>query len=962
MALRLHLPDVVLPTRLPLSTYRLQLNRQFTFNDARSIVDYLHDLGVGDCYTSSYLAAVPGSPHGYDVADPTRLNPDIGTDEEYWAWIRALQRREMGHVIDVVPNHMGIAKSANPWWLDVLENGASSRYARCFDIEWRPVKDELADKVLIPVLGDMYGEVLERQELSLRYENGAFAVRYYDETLPIAPDTYPQILEDDLAAWLAAHPGEAADELQSVLTSASHLPPRSSRDADSIATRAREKEIVKRRLADLTARSEEVAALIDGAVRRLNGIAGQPRSFDALDALLNVQSYRLAHWRVASEEINYRRFFDVNQLAALRMEDPAVFEEVHRFVFELVERGAATGLRIDHVDGLFAPGDYLQRLQDRLGPVFVVVEKILSADEQLPQDWPIAGTTGYEFAAVVNNLFVDRRNEKAMDDIYRRFVRDRRGPHTFDDLAYASKKRVLHETMSGDINSLGHQLNRFSERNRHFRDFTLYNLISTLKEVIACFPVYRTYVNERDRVSAHDHRYIVEAIRCAKGRAPGMTSLAFDFIQGLLLKHIGVASTEACQERARFIGKFQQITSPVAAKGIEDTAFYLYGRLLSLNDVGSDPTIFGLDAADVHEWMHRRQERWPAALSATSTHDTKRGEDVRARLNVLSEIPGAWKAAVSKWRALNRRHKTDVGMVAPDPTEEYLIYQTLVGAWPFDESSAAEESFRARMQDYIRKAMREAKTHTSWVNPNEEYEAAVLRFVAAILDRRRSGPFLQAFLPFQARVAELGIYNSLAQLTIKLTAPGIPDFYQGTELWDLNLVDPDNRRPVDYRTRRNALAALKGCTIDGVDGAGDPGRLLERRRDGLVKMFVTTRGLQARAEWREAFEHGTYVPLASSGARRDSVFAFARQAGDRAVVTIAPRLIASLVPDTPAPPIGRGVWGDTRISLAAIAGSMHRFREAFTGAAVQPEMVDGVATLSIATVLERFPVAVLLPA
>ena len=959
LALPLQLLDVVASTRVPLATYRLQLNSEFTFNAARAIVDYLHDLGVGDCYASSYLAAVPGSPHGYDVADPTRLNPDIGTDAEYWSWIDAMHARGMGHVIDVVPNHMGIAKSANPWWLDVLENGPSSRYAKCFDIEWHPIKDELADKLLIPVLGDMYGEVLERQELQLRYETGAFTVHYYEERLPIAPDTYPLILEPDLAPWLAEHPGDAANELQSILTAASHLPARSARDADAIATRAREKEIVKRRLAELTAQSPAVAALIDAAVRRLNGTPDQPRSFDGLDRLLNAQSYRLAHWRVASEEINYRRFFDINQLAALRMEDPAVFDEVHRFIFELVERGAATGLRIDHVDGLFDPGGYLQRLQDRLGPFYVVVEKILGADEQLPRDWPIAGTTGYEFAAVVNNLFVDRRNEKAMDDIYRRFIRDRRDPHTFDDLAYQSKKRILHETMSGDINSLGHQLNRFSERNRHFRDFTLYNLISTLKEVIACFPVYRTYVNERDPVSDHDRRYIGDAVRCAKLRAPGMTSLAFDFIQRLLLKQTSASSAEACEERARFIGKFQQITSPVAAKGIEDTALYLYSRLVSLNEVGSDPTIFGLEPQDVHEWMRRRQERWPAALSTTSTHDTKRGEDVRARIDVLSEIPGAWKAAVARWRTLNRRHKTDVGGLAPDANEEYLLYQTLVGAWPFDADAAALDSFRARMQEYMQKAMREAKAHTSWVNPNEEYESAVMRFVAAILDPRRSGPFLQAFAPFQARVAELGIYNSLAQLAIKLTAPGVPDFYQGTEFWDLNLVDPDNRHPVDYETRRDALTGLRGCATDA---RVDPGELLDRRHDGRVKMFVTARGLRARAQCRELYERGEYRPIEVSGARRDCVFAFARVAGDRAAVTVVPRLIASLMPDAPAPPVGRSVWGDTRLVLGDGAAHGGRFRDAFTGALVSAEELDGVLSLPVAAVLDRFPVAVLLPA
>jgi (1->4)-alpha-D-glucan 1-alpha-D-glucosylmutase len=949
---------LVAGARTPLSTYRLQFNARFTFTDASQIVPYLDELGIGDCYASSYLAAVPGSPHGYDVADPTRLNPDLGADEDYWGWIDALRSRGMGHVLDLVPNHMGIAKSANPWWLDVLENGPSSRFARFFDIEWHPVKDELADKLLIPILGDQYGAVLERQELQLAYANGAFVIKYYDDTLPVAPDTYGIILQDELGPWLASHPGDHGDELQSILTASEHLPPRSSRDPEAIALRAREKEIVKRRLAALAV-SPEVDALIRTCLRRFNGIAGQPRSFDRLDGLLNAQSYRLAHWRVASEEINYRRFFDVNQLAALRMEDPAVFAEVHRFVFELIRRGAATGLRIDHVDGLFAPGDYLQRLQSQLSSdatFYIVVEKILGRDEELSSDWPVHGTTGYEFAAVVNNLFVDRRNERALDDIYRRFVRQ---SLPFDDLVYRSKKRVLHETMSGDINSLGHQLNRFSERNRHFRDFTLYSLISTLKEVIACFPVYRTYVGADgpdQTVSDHDRRYIDQAVQSAKQRTPAVTALVFDFIERLLLKQTRITSSEECEARAKFIGKFQQITSPVAAKGLEDTALYIYNRLLSLNEVGADPMTFGMEPAAVHQWMIQRQQQWPAALSATSTHDTKRGEDVRARLNVLSELPGAWKGTVARWRALNRRFKSEVnGVLAPDGNVEYHLYQTLVGAWPFGHDAASDPCFRERIAAYMMKALREAKVHTSWLSPDEEYERAVTRFVDAVLDRRRSNPFLASFLPFQARVAELGIYNSLAQLVIKVTAPGVPDFYQGTELWDLNLVDPDNRRPVDYTSRQQMLASL-GTDPDILD-------LLEHRTDGRIKMFVMARALAARAEWRDVYEQGAYVPLTTSGAGRDSLFAFARVgAGSSCAITCVPRLFGSLMPDASGPPVGRGIWNGTRVELpSGRVDPKAALRDVFTGAELHAEQVDGRWTLPAAALFERLPVSLLVP-
>lgn len=946
------------PARTPLSTYRLQFNHAFTFRDAQAIVDYLDALGISDCYASSYLKAVPGSPHGYDVADPTCLNPEIGSEEDYDRWIDALKSRGMGHIMDLVPNHMGIAKSANPWWLDVLENGPSSRYARFFDIEWHPVKDELADRVLIPILGDQYGEVLERQELRLTYQQGAFFVRYFEEALPIAPDTYGGIFDAVLEHWLSDHPGPDAEELQSVLTASRNLPSRSERDPEQIAVRSREKEVVKRRLAALADSSPEVASLIDGSVARMNGVAGQPRSFDALDALLNQQSYRLAHWRVASEEINYRRFFDVNQLAALRMEDPAVFEEVHRFVFDLVQRGAVTGLRIDHVDGLFAPEDYLRRLQERCGGdssgaarFFVVVEKILGSGEQLSTNWPVHGTTGYEFSAVVNNLFVDSRNERALDDIYHRFLHERRERLTFQDLVYRTKKQVMHETMSGDINSLGHQLNRFSERNRHYRDFTLYSLITTLKEVIASFPVYRTYITPTDPINDHDRRYIIVAVQNGKRRASGIADVVFDFVERLLLKQTRAATPEECEARARFIGKFQQITSPVAAKGIEDTALYIHNRLVSLNEVGSDPTQFGLEPPAVHAWMSERSERWPSALSATSTHDTKRGEDVRARLNVVSEIPGAWKAAVAKWRALNRRFKTEVkGATAPSPNEEYLIYQTLVGAWPFETDRDTQAAFRDRIVAYMRKAMREAKVHTSWLSPDAAYETAVDHFVHSILDRRRSNLFLQEFEPFQARVAQLGIYNSLAQLAIKITAPGIPDFYQGTEFWDLNLVDPDNRRPVDYARRRERLAGLDATSAE---------ELFANRADGRAKMFVMHRALAARAALRDVYEHGAYVPLDTAGARRDSAFAFARVGGapDAVAITCVPRLLASLTPDG-APPLGRTIWSDTRVELPDRI-SIRVFRDAFTGATIEADEADGRRTLAAQALFERFPVALL---
>jgi (1->4)-alpha-D-glucan 1-alpha-D-glucosylmutase len=951
-------PDTPARPRIPIATYRLQFNSGFTFRAAHGIVDYLHGLGISDCYASSYLRAVPGSGHGYDIADPTALNPEIGTDEEYAAWIDALRQAGMGHILDIVPNHMGIARSANPWWMDVLENGPSSRFARFFDIQWRPIKDELADKVLLPILGDYYGSVLEDQQLALEYRDGAFIVRYGEDWLPLAPDTYPRVLEAVLADWKG---GDAEnDELRSIVTAAQNLPPRSASDVEAITVRSREKEIVKRRLASLVSGNAELQDAIERTLNVFNGIKGQPRSFDRLDALLGEQSYRLSDWHVASEEINYRRFFDVNQLAALRVEDPAVFDEVHKFVLELLARGAPTGLRIDHVDGLFAPHNYLRRLQARAAEVlggdadhaeravYLVVEKILGPDEQLPSDWPVHGTTGYQFAFVVNNLFVDARHERDMDEIYSRFLRAGRSAPSFDDLAYHSRKQIVHATMSGDINSLGHQLNRLSERNRHYRDFTLYSLIAAIKELIACFPVYRTYITAEDEPGAHDRWYVARAVHCATRRAPGL-SRVFDFVQRVLLKQTMASGPEECEERARFIGKFQQITSPVAAKGIEDTAFYVYNRLVSLNEVGGDPMRFGLEPTALHAWLCERQRQWPASLSATSTHDTKRGEDVRARLNVLSEIPGAWKTAVTRWRALNRRFRTDAdGVEAPDPNDEYLIYQTVVGAWPF--APEEQRAFPERLRNYILKAIREAKRHTSWISPNERYETATLRFVDDILDRRR--PFLQAFLPFQARVAELGVYNSLAQLLIKITAPGVPDFYQGTEFWDLALVDPDNRRPVEYDRRRQVLQDVPNLS---------PQELLDARGDGRIKMFVMARALAQRAALREVYDDGRYVPLSVEGEQRSHVFAFARRHGDTVAITCVPRLVGGLLGHQSGPPVGAAVWGGTRILLP---GAMERptpLRDAITGVGLEPQ-ADGDATwLDASAVFGQFPAALLVP-
>jgi (1->4)-alpha-D-glucan 1-alpha-D-glucosylmutase len=951
------------PDAYPFSTYRLQFNSTFTFSDAAAIVDYLHALGVSHCYASSYFKAVPGSMHGYDVADPTQLNPELGDEESYVAWIARLRSHGMGHILDIVPNHMGIACSANPWWQDVLENGANSRYAAVFDIDWTPLKPELKDKVLLPVLGDAYGAVLERQEIQIEYDNGAFRARYHDTLLPIAPGTYDRILTIDKERLLADldEQSDAGIEFLSILTAIRHLPGRHAGDPEQIAERDREKEVVKRRLAALTASCPRVHTHVTDAVRTLNGVAGRPPSFDALDELLGAQAYRLAHWRVAGEEINYRRFFDINELAAIRMEDPSVFERVHAFPFELIHRGYVDGMRIDHVDGLFDPGDYLQRLRHRAAelrasspaasqPFYLVVEKILSSDEELPQ-WPVEGTTGYDFLVKVNGLFVDDRNERAMNDVYERFVRLK---VPYDEITYRGKQLVLRVSMAGELNVLGHRLNLFSERNRHYRDFTLNALTQAMREIIACFPVYRSYVNERDEVSAQDRHAIEYAVRTAKHRNPARPAAVYDFVSDLLLKRAGYISESDRDEHMRFVGKFQQVTSPVTAKGIEDTALYLYNRLVTLNEVGGEPDIFGTTPEALHAWLQHRAARWPHALSTTSTHDTKRSEDVRARLNVLSEMPGAWKQATSRWARFNRRGRSIVDDQSyPSRNEEYLLYQTLLGTWPLDPMSPDEESsYRDRIVAYMLKAMREAKVFTSWLNPSQAHERAMTQFVETALSPDNHA-FREDFSQLHADVARFGMYTSLAQLTIKTCAPGVPDFYQGSELWDFTLVDPDNRRPVDYARRRRLLAELDDdCARSG--RADVAARVLDARDDRL-KLFTTTALLRARQQEYAIFTNGDYNPVEVQGSRRDHVFAFVRAIGDRRVIVAVPRLVATITPHADVQPIGERVWADTE--LRAVAGSTAgSFHNVITDRCVP---VQSSGTMRVADVFERFPVAVL---
>lgn len=984
--------------RIPSATYRLQFNAGFTFSDAAAIIPYLHSLGITDLYSSPYLKAREGSLHGYDILDQNSLNPEIGTEQEYDALITALRQHAMGQIVDIVPNHMCIEGQGNAFWMDVLENGPSSACACFFDIDWHPVKQELENRILVPILGDQYGTVLENGELRLAFEEGAFFVYYYDHKLPVIPKTYSNILTINLDTLEQELSGSAPQfqELMSIITALGHLPLTTELDPERIAERYREKEVIKRRLWNLYQNSSAIKGFIDNNLKTFNGTKNDPHSYDLLDRLLRGQVYRISHWRVATEEINYRRFFDINSLGAIRVEDPTVFEKTHSLIFALIKSGKISGLRIDHADGLRDPEDYLRRLQascfmrmykgavegqpaaendegqtettirekyelivqasPSYKPFFIIGEKILLKSEKLPDDWPVFGTTGYDFINQVNGLFVDSSNAKVFESIYTRFMQHR---VDFHDAVYDKKKLVMQVAMSSEINTLAHYLNRISEQNRHTRDFTLNSLIKSIVEVIANFPVYRTYTNSFE-VSERDRQYIEMTIVKAKRQNPAISGSVFDFIRDvLLLRFPDVMTDDQKQAWLDFVMRFQQITGPVMAKGVEDTAFYLYNRLISLNEVGGSPERFGISLEAFHGQNIERCKSRPLAMLASSTHDTKRSEDVRARINVLSEIPEAWKEGLSRWSRQNRRIKMVVdGKPAPSRNEEYLLYQTLIGSWPFCSPDDDEFGlFRTRIKEYMLKAMREAKVHTSWINPNSLREDAVMYFIDTILKDSPNNHFLHDFGAFQQVTAAGGIVNSLSQTLLKISSPGIPDFYQGNELWDFSLVDPDNRRPVNYSLRKRYLDEL--MQLESSAGQLETAReLVATRNDGRIKLHLTWKALTFRRANRELFETGRYLPLTAGGTFQEQVCAFERSVNNHAILVVVPRLCTNLLPDDGKLPLGAEVWQDTRL-LLPLDTETTSYRNIFTGETLGLDQQDGCLSLGLQRILSVYPVAVL---
>jgi len=843
----------------PSSTYRLQLHAGFTFQDAAGIADYLKDLGISHVYCSPYLQAAPGSMHGYDVVDHERPNDELGGESGLKQFMSKLKELGLGQVLDIVPNHMAIGPYNRYWW-DVLENGPSSRYADWFDIDWHSSEVKLQNKVLIPILGDQYGRILSAGQIKLEQDGDVFRFRYMAHTLPVAPRSLSNVL------WKA---GEFAhdDMLNFIADSFSRLPAPDSTDREIVSARHRDKAVINGLLKRLCEERKEACMAIAQAVYEFN------QNIDALDEMLNQQNYRLAYWRTADQELGYRRFFDVNTLIGLRTEREHVFLATHCRILEWLRNGDLDGVRVDHPDGLRDPQQYFERLRSRAPQAWIIAEKILEPGELLRSSWPIQGTSGYDFMNVCNRLLVRDDGLKEMTNSYREFTNE---PVDFAIVARDKKLNVEHEALGSDVNRLSNLFVEICESNRDRRDYTRVEIRRALREVAACYPVYRTYVvAERDRIIDEDRTYIDKAIACAKENRQDIDPGLFDFIDDVLsLRVRGHLESE-------FLMRFQQFTSPVMAKGVEDTAFYCFNRLVGLNEVGADPGLGGLSIEDFHTYFKTIQTTRPLTMSTLSTHDTKRADDVRARLAVLTEIPGRWKAALRRWSRRNAIFRTGA---YPDRNTEYFLYQTLIGAWPISPE---------RLAAYMEKAVREAKQQTTWTQQNSEFEEALSKFIEGAMG---SSQFISELEGFVATVEAAGRINSLAQTLIKLTAPGVPDTYQGSELWDYSLVDPDNRRPVDYELRRRLLNELES----GIQAQ----EVMRESDSGMPKLWVIHKALHLRHQHADWFGPGAeYLPIAADGPKKDHVVAFMR--GQHFAV-IVPRWSCRL----------HGNWSSTTVNLS----------------------------------------------
>jgi (1->4)-alpha-D-glucan 1-alpha-D-glucosylmutase len=952
------------------ATYRLQLNSGFTLESARAIVPYLAKLGISHIYASPVLRSRPGSTHGYDVVDPTRLDPELGSDASWNALIADLRAHGMGMVLDIVPNHMGVGAD-NPFWDDLFANGPASRYATWFDIDWNTPARGLRGRVLIPILGRERSECVNANEITLAIEDGRFRIRYFDHSFPLDPATLPAVLEHAIAAL--PHDAAPADvgELSAIRRALDALPPRRALSAALVERRQTEAPALLRRLEALAARSSAVERALESAARSFaTGIEGHAR----LEALLDSQVYALVFWRRAAHEINYRRFFDINELVALRMEDPAVFGATHRRIIQWVKDGQLDGLRIDHVDGLRNPRDYLDRLGAAIRQVLagseipIFVEKILSGRERLRAEWPVAGTTGYEFLAQLDAVFVSPDGRAQIERAYRDFLGIRRPELGFHEVAVRSKAFILRGSLASDVQRLARLLAPIARRDARTRALTRAQLSEGIVLLIARLPVYRTYAEAGARSMHEDDRAALERALADARAAALVRAPLLALLHDIFLGDIASLGEERRAERDAFVLRFQQVSGPATAKGIEDTALYRYSPLLSLNEVGADPAGELRDAVGhFHDANIERSTRWPGTMLATSTHDTKRSADVRARINALSEFPGEWARQLAQWERAHRDLKRRVrDKLAPDAQMQYVLYQTLVGLWPTREPGAEERNALCeRVSELARKAAREAKARTSWTDPDEEYESALAAFIRALFERAE---FLRELQAFVDSTAPAGAWNAIARTVLHLTSPGVPDIYQGDELWNYALVDPDNRRPVSYDARERLLAELDTMSPGGdIPQQSSPLQFTAFDRDALRLALVRTL-LQLRAAHHPLFAHGSYIPLAAHGPLGEHVVAFARRLhplasaplSSPAAIIVVPRLTHAFAPT--APPMGE-LWRDTALHLPSDLAD-HRWRDAISGRelTLPPHASTDPASpiaIPISSVLATAPVAVL---
>lgn len=925
---------------IPSATYRIQFNPSFGFKDAQRVLVYLKELGITDLYASPIFKARKGSDHGYDVVDPNEINPELGGPDGFEALIADLKNHGMGWLQDIVPNHMAY-DSENRMLMDVLENGEASPYFHYFDIDWNHIYENIRGRLLAPFLGRFYGECLNEGEIRIGYDESGFFVAYYELRFPVKTSSYPEILNYNFGILEEKLGKNDANilRLAGIILTFSSFPA-----GENVPERQEQIKLAKKMLWDLYRESDSIRDFIDANIEVFNGKKGSPESFNMLDTLLLKELFRLSFWKVANEEINYRRFFNINSLISLRIEDENVFNECHRLVLRLVEEGKINGLRTDHVDGLYDPDGYLGRIRKRAADAYLVVEKILGMKEKLPAGWDVEGTTGYDFMNHCSSVFCLRKNERRFNKIYSKMTGRK---SAYEELAAEKKRLVMGRHMAGDIDNLAHIIKRVSGLDRDGRDITLYGLRRALVEVMAVFPVYRTYMTQEKRRKA-DVLIIRQAVDRARKTNPALL-YELNFIEKfLLLEFEDYLNNEERGLLVNFVMRLQQFTGPLMAKGVEDTLFYVFNRLISLNEVGGNPGSFGISTREFHDFNVKRARTTIHTMNATSTHDAKRGEDMRMRINVLSEIPGEWEANLKTWRKINKQRKVFVGKVlAPEDNDEYFFYQTLLGAYPLEKGDNA--GFAQRIKDYMIKAVREAKVHTAWLKPDIDYENAFISFIDNVLNSTDGNLFLDSFLPFQKKIAFYGIFNSLSQTLLKIASPGIPDFYQGSELWDLSLVDPDNRRLVDFEKRDNFLKEIKEKADR--DAVAFIPELFDSKEDGRLKFFLTYKALQARRQNEEIFRAGEYIPLGVDGTFKNSILAFARSHAGKFAIVIAPRFLTQVVSEDRLP-LGGEIWGTTQIILPDDMPS--RFGDAITGV-----QVESNGRISVGDALKDFPVSFL---